>query len=742
MGSKQLKQRIRVGLDDKDSEKGRERAFGVIRGAMKSMVPQYPELSNRLRQIKTTAIDNLDAMEELAVAKLEANGCKVYKAANQQDAVNYIAGIVRQGLVVKSKSNAAKEIDLVKALIDQGTRVVETDLGDRIVQLADSHASHSLAPAIHMSVEKVAEVFSNDLGQALPADAEELVKAARVSLRDYLLTADVGLSGANAIAAETGSIIVMENEGNIRAVTSLPKIHIAIAGIEKIVPTLEDAFTVVRAASVFGVGQDFGTYASAISGPSKVLDFDGEGFIAGLGPEEVHVVLLEYGRKKAIEEGCEESLYCINCGSCLNFCPVYREIGDRYGDKYLGGRGIITAAVQKGLGAAEESGLSLCLNCQACVEACPSHINTPGMINLLRSKQVSQEGLSPLWGTAFKALSQEKTLHTVTSVGSKLQSLFFNSEEYGQKQRLPLGLTYRRVLPQLAKQSFQASWPVVVRPEDTARLFSQGDQAGVLIKTKSRESVPQRRVAFFTGCLINYAQTSIGEAVLAVLGQHGIEVEIPKDQVCCGLPMYLNGDLLHAREAAEKNIDSFNPDKVDAVIVACATCGSHLREIMPGLFPSGEVRGQKAVRLADKVRDISVYLAEAGLNLKLENQHPLPVHSVTYHEACHLGRIQGVKTEPRRLLQAIEGLELREMADADGCCGFGGTCSFKQYELSEKVRVRKLVSIKATEAEAVAAACPGCLTHLYDGILQEGLSQKTFHPIELLALAYGWKGRK
>ena len=300
MVSKELKQRIRVGLDDKDSERGRERAFGVIRGAMKNMVTQYPDLSNRLKQIKTTAINDLDAMADRAVTKLEANGCKVFRAATPQEAVAYISGIVQQGLLVKSKSNAAKEIDLVKALLNQGSRVVETDLGDRIVQLANSHASHSLAPAIHMSVEKIAEVFSNDLGQVFPADAETLVKAARVSLRSYLLSADVGLSGANAIAADTGSIIVMENEGNIRAVTSLPRIHIAVVGIEKIVPTLEDAFTVVRAASVFGVGQDFGTYATAISGPSRVLDFEGEEFNAGLGPEEVHVVLLEYGRKLII----------------------------------------------------------------------------------------------------------------------------------------------------------------------------------------------------------------------------------------------------------------------------------------------------------------------------------------------------------------------------------------------------------------------------------------------------------
>ncbi len=607
MGNKNLDQRIRDGLDDGDSARGRERAFGVIRGAMKHMVDEYPDLSNRLRTIKATSISNLAALTEKAVSRLKANGCQVYLAGCHEEAVAYIAGIVRQGLVVKSKSNAAKEINLSKALSDQGSRVIETDLGDRIVQLAGSHASHSLAPAIHMTVDKIAAVFSQDLGQTLPADAETLVKAARVSLRNYLLTADVGLSGANSIAADTGSVIVMENEGNIRAVTSLPRIHIAVAGIEKIVPTLEDALTVVRSASVFGVGQDFGTYASVISGPSRLVDWDGVEFSGGLGPEEMHVVLLEYGRYEAIEQGLEESLYCINCGSCLNFCPVYREIGDRYGDKYLGGRGVVTAAVQKGLDVAEGSGLSLCLNCRACVDACPAQIDAPAMINKLRARRAGQEGQSPLWRTTFKILSREKSMDRAAGAGRTLQNIFFAAEGDGQRQRLPLGLTYRRILPQLADRPFRAMWPEVVNPRDTARLYKQSEQAGLPAKV-------QAKVAFFTGCLINYAHTSIGEAVLAVLGRYGVAVEIPRGQGCCGLPMYINGELELARAAAQANIDSFCLEGIDAVIVACATCGSHLRETMPGLFPPGDPWHEKAAFLANKVKDISVYLTELGLD--------------------------------------------------------------------------------------------------------------------------------
>ncbi len=761
MSNKELTRRVRTGLDDKEAAIGRERALGVIRGGMRQMVPQYPGLSDRLREIKSYAIDNLEALLEQAIHVLTRKGVKVFLAKTPEDAVHYVASIVGEGLVVKSKSNAAKEVDLVKTLQALGAKVVETDLGDRIVQLADSHASHSLAPAIHMTVERVAEIFSKDLGRALPADAEALVAAARVSLRSYLLSANVGLSGANAIAADTGSIVVMENEGNIRAVTSLPQVHIAIAGIEKIVPTLEDALTVVRSASVFGVGQDFGTYASVISGPSRTFDLDGDEVLAGLGPEKVHVVLLEYGRWEAKAQGFAESLYCINCGSCLNFCPIYREVGEQYGDKYLGGRGVITAAIQKGLAVAEVSGLSLCLNCKNCIEVCPSQIHTPDMINRLRAQAASENGIPALWSTAFKVMADERRLEGIASLGRRFQGLAFAHEENGQRTRIPIvGLPYRRLLPALAAKAFRDSWPSVVTPVESARLWQHERSGSEVLHTETAStaavasekrfatasvSVNGKRVAFFTGCMINYAHTSIGDAVIAVLGKQRMTVEIPEGQGCCGLPMYLNGDLEKAKEAAKVNIESLLQSSVDKIVVACATCGSHLSGSMLNLFEQEDPWRTKAAQVAAKVEDISLFLShQPGLegmpDADALAERALPL-SVTYHDPCHLARGQGVRREPRELLQSIPGLELREMADADSCCGFGGTCSVKQYEVSERVRKHKLTSIQATRAEVVAAGCPGCLTHIQDGIEQEGLHVKAYHPVELLARSYGWKGR-
>ncbi|WP_291300578.1 LUD domain-containing protein [Desulfosporosinus sp. BICA1-9] len=333
-----VKNKVTEGLHDMESRKGRFRAFDAIRPAMLKMVPHYPELSNRLRSIKEYSMDHLNDMIAKAQRSLEEKGCKVYLAETSEDAQNYIARLIpKVGLVVKSKSNAGKEINISHYLEDRGVKVVETDLGDRINQLAKCEASHSLAPAIHIPIEKVTKLFSEEEGTQLECTPEALVISARKGLRDFLVKADVGISGANAIAADTGSVFVTENEGNIRAVSMMPKIHIVIAGVEKIVSTLEDAMQVVRAAAVYGVGQDIGTYVSVISGVSESLDPDLEEDIHGQGPKEVHIVLLTNGRKAALEAGFKESLYCINCGSCLNFCPVYQEVGGKYGYKYLGG---------------------------------------------------------------------------------------------------------------------------------------------------------------------------------------------------------------------------------------------------------------------------------------------------------------------------------------------------------------------------------------------------------------------
>ena len=405
----------------------------------------------------------------------------------------------------------------------------------------------------HIPIERVTEIFSEEAGTQLKCTPEALVVAARKSLRRYLIKADVGISGANAISADTGSVFLTENEGNIRAVTMMPKTHIIIAGVEKIVPTLEDAMQVVQAAAVYGVGQDIGTYVSVISGVSESLDPDLEEQVHGQGPKEVHVVLLKNGREEAIRAGYQESLYCINCGSCLNFCPVYAEVGSRYGYKYLGGRGLVFAAFHGDLEKSEENGLSLCIGCQRCKNACPVQMSTPDMLMKLRQTAVAKDGVGWKKDLIFSMLTQTQALPTVTKLATTFGKLALKESDQGMTSRLSLsslGMPKERVIPKFPKHSFL-------------------DDA----KPKSIDR-PTKTVGFFPGCVVNYSETDLGQSLLHVLAENKVAVKLAQEDVCCGIPSLVSGDIAHAKAMARKNIEIYSQFEMDALVFCLSElCG-------------------------------------------------------------------------------------------------------------------------------------------------------------------------
>lgn len=387
-----LYDKVRQGLAEPEAQRSRDAALRLICPRHVSKVREYPWLSRRLRELKAYSVSSLFALVDRAIASMEAQGTKVYYARTAEEAAAHIMSLIGSGLVVKSKTNTGNEIGIVEVLETKGIRVVETDLGDRVVQLAKSRPSHPLIPALHMPVERIAQLFSGDNSGAVEPTPEACIAAARQDIMRYIATAQYGLSGANAIAADCGGIFLTENEGNVRLVTGLTEVLIVIAGIEKIVPTVHDALTVVQAAAVYGLGQDIGTYVSCICGPSRTADVEYETVLGMHGPREVHVVLLDNGRSEAVRKGFEELLYCINCGSCLNFCPVYRAIGERYGYRYLGGRGLAFTAFHEGLERAFWEGLPLCTACGNCKVACPAGIDGPRLVRRLRA-EFAQSGL-------------------------------------------------------------------------------------------------------------------------------------------------------------------------------------------------------------------------------------------------------------------------------------------------------------------------------------------------------------
>lgn len=381
------KDRVRQALRDDGLRTALARATERLRRERSTALAAVDaeQLRVQARAIREHAIQNLPSLLEELECNLIANGCHVHWARDGEEATRIvleIAARTRTRRAVKSKSMVTEEIGLNRAMEAAGIDVAETDLGEYIVQLAGEPPSHIIAPVIHKRTEDIGELFHRRLGAPETHDPAELCAIARRSLRQKFIAADMGISGCNFAVSQTGSICLITNEGNGRMVTSLPRVYVAIAGIEKVVPTIEDAILLWQAASRNATGQDVSVYFSVSSGPREGDHPDG--------PEEMHVVLLDNGRRRILERGYADATLCIRCGACINACPVYREIGGHaYGcTPYSGPIGaVITPLLADDMASARELPFASTL-CGACREACPVMIDLPRMLLDLRADLV------------------------------------------------------------------------------------------------------------------------------------------------------------------------------------------------------------------------------------------------------------------------------------------------------------------------------------------------------------------
>jgi len=348
-------------------------------------VPGFDRLRDAGREVKRHTIENLDYYLIQFAENVERNGGTVHWAATADEVCKIVVEIVKGSAareVVKAKTMVGEEVELNHALEAGGIRPVETDLGEFIIQLAGDRPAHIVAPAIHKTREDVADLFVEHIKAERTLVPEELTAIARRALREMFQKAGVGVSGANFAVAETGTVATIENEGNIRMCTTVPRVHIALIGIEKIIPRLDDLGIFLRLLGRSGTGQKLTTYTSLLTGPRR----EGED-----GPEEMHVVMVDNGRTKSLADPkMREMLYCIRCGACLNTCPVYRKIGGHaYGWVYSGPIGALVTPEFVGIGPARELPFASSL-CGACREVCPVKINIPDMLLHLRSEVQKQ----------------------------------------------------------------------------------------------------------------------------------------------------------------------------------------------------------------------------------------------------------------------------------------------------------------------------------------------------------------
>ena len=332
-------------------------------------VPEVQELREAARRIRTRTVAELDRHLGTFADAVEARGGHVAFCRTAEEAREYVVDVCRRAgaqLAAKSKTMVGEEIGLNPALEAAGVRPVETDLGEYMIQLAGTHPAHIVAPAIELTRDDVARVLSEVDGVPVEPELPALMAAARRQLRAAFLSADVGITGANFGVAETGSICLVTNEGNGRLVTALPRVHIALMGMERVVPTTAELSVLLKLLARSGTGQALTVYTTLLTGPRRPGEEDG--------PEEFHVVVLDNGRSNVLRTRYREMLNCIRCGACLNVCPVYRKSsGGAYGPVYSGPMGAVLVPLLVGLERAPELPHASSL-CGACTEACPVKI--------------------------------------------------------------------------------------------------------------------------------------------------------------------------------------------------------------------------------------------------------------------------------------------------------------------------------------------------------------------------------
>ena len=665
----------------------------------------FEALRSCVAEAKSSAACHLDEVADTFQKNAEALGAKVFRTRDPQEVKQYILKLAKDNgvkSVVKSKSMATEEIHLNKTLLENGISVAETDLGEWIIQLAGQTPSHMVMPAIHMTKEEVAELFSKEVEERVSTDIPRLVKVARNELRPKFLAADMGISGGNIAVAETGSIVLVTNEGNARLVTTLPKIHVALVGVEKLVEKFESVVPILDALPRSATAQLLTSYVSIISGPTP--NDDGS-------MKEMHIILMDNRRTEMAQDPkFKQALQCIRCGSCLNVCPIFRLVGGHvFGAIYTGGIGTILTAWFDELKKSEDI-QGLCIQCGNCTQVCPGKIDIPEMIMEIRRRLVLEKGQPLVQKAIFSVVNNRKLFHGMLRAASIAGKPFTSGKFI---RHLPLflsDLTEGRSLPAIAEKPFRDIFPAIEQP-------------------KGRE-----KAVFYAGCLIDFAYPEMGVALVKLLNKAGIEVTFPEEQTCCGAPALYNGAYEVAAQNAMDNIKVLLEEEAQYVVSACPTCTVALaHEFGKTLETLGRTGWlAKAKELAAKTVDLSTLIKQLVEEGRLSFREGEQLGKVTYHDSCHLKRTLNVYEEPRELLQKA-GYEMAEMFECDMCCGMGGSYSMKLPEISAPILQRKLHNIKETGAPVVAMDCPGCVMQIRGGFDQDGSGVRVKHTAELLA---------
>ncbi len=682
--------RVDKSLDDPELQRALTSGLTGIRRRRDLAFESFDFAKGRaeLKKRRRANLNRLPKLAEQFKERLEAAGGVVHFAKDAAEARDLIGQIcwnadggtgspaaprssARRMVVTKVKSMASEEIELNPYLEALGMEVVETDLGERMVQLTHTHPSHLIAPAIHLTKEDAAAVFGTD------ATIDAIQHHARESLRQKFIEATVGISGANMAIAETGTIVLVTNEGNADLTTTLPPVHIALFGIDKLVATLEDAVAVLRMLPRSGTGQVISSYVNWISGPSKSADIEQSLTIGVHGPRELHCVILDNGREEMRADPVfRDALTCIRCGACSNACPPFMAVGGhQFGHIYNGPIGLVLTPFHHGVDQADLPN-TLCTQCNACQDICPVDIPLPRQI--LEHRRQGR-----------------KTL----------------------RKKVLLGVWKR---PELADRVLRAGAPFSGLVPGTPRL------ARVPYRDRAIDpGAGDRPLTIFASCMVDRMLPEAAVALRRLAGAAGYTVGFPKGQWCCGLIAANAGDFPGGAGLHDQLAESLRDSK-GVVVTPSASCfGAFTIDATDWGASTDETLRS---RFRDSTRFALELLTERPELMKVAGTRP----KVAYHDSCQTLRQLRLKTEPRRLLE-LAGYEVVDIPDIANCCGFGGTFSLDWPRVARRLAEWKLDAIAKTGCTVVASDNPGCLIHLATAARRRRMDLRVAHVLELVA---------